>query len=80
MRTAAKVDVNNDFIPGTRVNLDGSDISSVCYYAEQYEDGSGRAFCFKLRNGRPYVDGTDAAIEIRYGTVEIIFPSMKADK
>jgi hypothetical protein len=35
-----------------RVILDGRDISTICYRAERYSDGSGRAFCYVKRDGK----------------------------
>jgi len=69
-------DVYANFIPGTRVLLNGRDISLICWRAEIYEDGTGKAYCYKQRDGHPYLDetGKHAAREILTGKVEIERP------
>lgn len=73
-------------VPGTRVLLDGKDISADCFYAETYRDGTGRVGCY-LRDvsGRPghfYVEPSDQpgstpeiAKNFYLGRVEIIKPA-----
>lgn len=68
---------NACFIPGTRVLLDGQDISADCWRAEQYSDGSLRAHCFSRNaEGVFYYDRTtqDVAREVREGQGRIIPP------
>lgn len=70
-------DVGLHFLPGTRVLLDGEDVSNRCYRAEVYDDGTGAAYCYKWRKGKPYYDkeSDDVAKETLTGKVEIIRPA-----
>ena len=68
------------FKVGTRILLDGKDISDDCYRAEVNSDGSGRAFCFRRNADGKFYTWTspqgvrDVAREIREGAVKIIRP------
>jgi hypothetical protein len=63
--------------PGTRVILDGIDVSNRCHRAELTEDGTLMAYLYKWdKQGKPYYDRNtrEAAKEILIGKGEIILP------
>jgi hypothetical protein len=57
------------FIPETRVLLDGSDVSSDCFRAEVYDDGSGIAYLYAWDKS-----GKGIATYHKVGRVEIVPP------
>lgn len=69
-------DVGVNMILGTRIILDGVDISNDCYRAEVYDDGTGTAFCWKLRDGKHVLNEANGHPEKEdfAGKVEIVRP------
>ena len=61
---------------GTLVFLDGVDISSRCYRAEIYDDGSGAVYCYRRSHTGGVYLGADGepANERLAGNVEIVRP------
>jgi len=65
------------WVPGTRVFLEGKDISGSCYRAEEYSDGTVVAFCFQRdAQGLFLFDFVtrEVARETRRGNGRIVIP------
>jgi hypothetical protein len=70
------------FVPPVTVLLNGEDVSSRCFRAEQYSDGSGQVYLYQCdAGGRFFLESGretrgELAREVRSGLVEIIEPKV----